>query len=61
MADRMAHRGPDGEESYFAEGVGLGVRRLAIRSRSRTRGGARSTSRVADSGVKPLYSPAHER
>lgn len=30
MAERMTHRGPDGEGFYFAEGVGLGVRRLAI-------------------------------
>ncbi len=30
MTDALAHRGPDGEDFYFAPGVGLGHRRLAI-------------------------------
>ncbi|WP_375202710.1 asparagine synthase (glutamine-hydrolyzing) [Hyphococcus sp.] len=30
MTDALAHRGPDGEGFYFAPGVGLGHRRLAI-------------------------------
>ena len=30
MAAALAHRGPDGQGTYVAEGVGLGVRRLAI-------------------------------
>ena len=30
MAERMAHRGPDGRGSYEAPGIALGMRRLAI-------------------------------
>ena len=30
MNDRLKHRGPDGDGYYFAPGVGLGMRRLAV-------------------------------
>ena len=30
MMDAIAHRGPDGEGSYFGDGVALGHRRLSI-------------------------------
>src|SRR5690349_4681988 len=30
MNDRLAHRGPDGEGTHVAPGIGLGHRRLAI-------------------------------
>ena len=30
MAEALVHRGPDGQGTFVAEGVGLGVRRLAI-------------------------------
>ena len=30
MTDAIAHRGPDGEGSYFGSGVALGHRRLSI-------------------------------
>ena len=30
MMQTMAHRGPDGEGSYYGEGIALGFRRLAI-------------------------------
>jgi len=30
MMERIAHRGPDGEGSFFDEGVALGQRRLSI-------------------------------
>jgi asparagine synthase (glutamine-hydrolysing) len=50
MTSSLAHRGPDGEGTYFAPGVGLGHRRLAIvdltdTGRQPMRGQSRATSR----------------
>src|SRR4051812_46956313 len=44
MTRSLAHRGPDGEGFYFADGIGLGHRRLAIVD-------------LTDTGRQPMSTP----
>ena len=62
MCDVMAHRGPDGEGRYIADGIALGHRRLSLIDLA---GGGQPMVRVASEPVSETFSTAiafqHER
>ncbi len=55
MCDAMAHRGPDGEGRYIADGVALGHRRLSLIDLS---GGGQPMVRATAEPASELFSPA---
>lgn len=62
MCDTMAHRGPDGEGLYIADGIALGHRRLSLIDLA---GGGQPMVRFTGEGKSAVFSPAiafpHER
>ena len=62
MCNAMAHRGPDGEGLYIADGIALGHRRLSLIDLA---GGGQPMVRETDEALSKVFSPAvafaHER
>ncbi len=55
MCDAMAHRGPDGEGRYIADGIALGHRRLSLID---LEGGGQPMVRATSSPDAAISSPA---
>ena len=55
MCDVMAHRGPDGEGFYVADGIALGHRRLSLIDLA---GGGQPMIRESSAPQSPVFSPA---
>lgn len=54
MCAAMAHRGPDGEGAYLADGIALGHRRLSLID---LEGGRQPMVRATGQRHAPLFSP----
>ena len=55
MCDAMAHRGPDGEGRYIADGIALGHRRLSLVD---LQGGGQPMIRTGEASAADIWSPA---